>query len=374
MKAKHFLSAAISLALLTSASSALAGNIHSKIFNGEETAPGEFPFFVGIITNDQAEIQPNSHLCGGVLINKDWFVTAAHCVDKMDADKYEALIGLEQYWPKTVYNQSLNFEKIVIHSDYDHSGQNDIALVKLAKKAKSNSFAKLDGIDDHIKLPVGTPLTAIGFGETNNSMTSATLLKTQAAIIDQHFCIDKPEGYPDTNFNPANNLCTGNPDDVSQGTTGKGDSGGPLMFLNGNGDYIVSGLVSRGLWLSAGQTTKVAYHADWIRKTIQSDEQPGKAPIATITATSEKLTPMSWVSLSGATSVSPEGISPQSFTYKWKVLNHARKVQLSSTEGVSTRIRLIDSASDKFDVKVQLTVIDPHGREAITTKEFKALK
>jgi len=352
----------------------LAGNIDTKIFNGESAAPGEFPFYVGIITNDQAEIQPNSHICGGALVNERWFVTAAHCVDKMAADRYEALISLEQYWPKTVYKQSLNFEKVVIHPDYDHRGQNDIALVKLAGNVDSGNFAKFDGIDDHIKLPVGTPLTAIGFGKTHNSMTSATLLKTQSAILENHFCTDKPEGYPDTNFNPANNLCTGNPNDVSQGTTGKGDSGGPVMFLNDKGDYIVSGLVSRQLWLSAAQDTRGAYNASWIKNVIQSDEQPGKAPVAKISTTSDILSPQLWATLTGATSTSPAGISPRLFNYKWKVLTHATRVQLSHTEGVSTRIRLTRPAESDFTVKVQLTVTDPQGYENVTVHTLKAVK
>jgi len=373
MKIRHFLGAAISLALLSSASSAIAGNIDTKILKGEEAAPGEFPAFVAIITNDKAEISPNSHTCGGVMVNKDWLLTAAHCVDKMDADRYEALIGLEQYWPKSVYKESAEFEKVVIHPDYDGMGQNDIALVKLAHSAKTNSFGKFNGIDDNVKLPVGTALTAIGFGATHNSITSNKLMKTEGAIFANHFCIDKPEGYPDTNFNPANNLCIGNPDDASQGTTGKGDSGGPWMFLNSQGDYIVSGLVSRGLW-QVGQVTKVSAHADWIKKTLSADSQADQAPDAKISTTSKQIDPTFWVSLSGANSTSPEGISPQEFNYKWKVLTNIKKVQISNHEGVSTRVRLIKPASKNFKVKIQLTVTDPKGRETITVTELKAVK
>jgi secreted trypsin-like serine protease len=270
MKTKTLINTAISLVLLTSASSVFSESVNSRIFNGEVANTGEFPFYTAIIINNITDPQINNHQCGGVLVDKNWLLTAAHCVDSMDASKYGAVIGLEQYWPKPIYTETAGFAKIIIHPEYDQRGQNDIALVKLTKSVTSDNFAKLDGIDANIALPTGTPLTAIGFGRTNTATVSPVLLKAQTEVIANHYCIDKPEGYPDTNFNPVNNLCTGNPGTL-QGSTGSGDSGGPFMSLNSHGDYVVSGLVSRSLWRPAEQTTKVAYHATWIQKTIASN-------------------------------------------------------------------------------------------------------
>jgi len=104
------------------------------------------------------------------------------------------------------------------------------------------------------------------------------------------------------------------------------------MFLNSQGDYIVSGLVSRGLW-QVGQVTKVSAHAEWIKKTLSADSQADKAPVAKISTTSKQIDPTLWVSLSGANSSSPEGISPQKFNDKWKVLSNIKRFKYRAMKG-----------------------------------------
>jgi secreted trypsin-like serine protease len=75
-----------------------------------------------------------------------------------------------------------------------------------------------------------------------------------------------PEGYPPTNYNPHNNLCTGS----YNAAQNSGDSGGPIM-ADEQGQKVVVGLVSRSLVSPAAQTTKVSYFADWIERTLNSD-------------------------------------------------------------------------------------------------------
>lgn len=46
--------------------------LNSRIVNGVEATPGEFPHQVSILVD-------NYHLCGGSVIGNGWVVTAAHC-------------------------------------------------------------------------------------------------------------------------------------------------------------------------------------------------------------------------------------------------------------------------------------------------------
>ena len=78
--------------------------------------------------------------------------------------------------------------------------------------------------------------------------------------LEDKACIEVPPGYPDTNFNPLVNLCAGY-------NQAGGDSGGPLLYRS-DGKYREIGLVSRSLWMNAGQYTRVSYFADWIKETM----------------------------------------------------------------------------------------------------------
>ena len=47
---------------------------NSRIINGQEASPGEFPHQVTLLRNGY-------HTCGGSVISNGWVLTAAHCVD-----------------------------------------------------------------------------------------------------------------------------------------------------------------------------------------------------------------------------------------------------------------------------------------------------
>ncbi|PQQ23179.1 S1 family peptidase [Photorhabdus hindustanensis] len=251
-----------------------------EIINGEPAASNEFPFYSALNTKD-GNIE--GHHCGSILINKRWVLTAAHCVED-DNIKSTIYVGLERYKPTPIYKDKVDIEKIIIHPNWFTSpentqyktgtkkearkrGQYDIALIKLNRDTHSNAFAKLNGINENIELPVGTELTVIGFGRTESALTPDILMKTNEHILDDKKCIEVPPGYPDTNYDPKINICSGNPN----GGVGGGDSGGPLMVKTNNNDYLVSGLVSRSLLKPAEQFTKVSFFNNWILETMKNN-------------------------------------------------------------------------------------------------------
>ncbi|MCW7762679.1 S1 family peptidase [Photorhabdus luminescens] len=236
-----------------------------EIINGQPAEPGEFPFYSALNKKD-GNIE--GHHCGSVLINKRWVLTAAHCVEDANI-KSKIYVGLERYKPTPIYKDKVDIEKIIIHPNWftRKRGQYDIALIKLNRDANSNTFAKLNGINETIDLPVDTELTVIGFGRTESVSTPNVLMKTNEYILDDKKCIEVPPGYPDTNYDPKINICSGNPN----GGVGGGDSGGPLMIKTNNKDYVVSGLVSRSLLKPAEQFTKVSFFNDWIIETVKNN-------------------------------------------------------------------------------------------------------
>ncbi|MEQ7918750.1 serine protease [Xanthomonas sp. WHRI 1810A] len=234
--------------------SAFASDV-TKIVGGQPAAKGEYPFYAALVLAD------GSHLCGAALIAPRWVLTAEHCI--RGHSPHSVSIGLEQYRPELIEKDRVEIEATFGHPDYDSQGQFDIALVKLKRPANSTSFLKLDGMESHMEPGAGYPVTLIGFGRTETGYGPDVLYEGQGQTLEVQLCIDAPPGFPSTNFNPENNICAGY-------NQAPGDSGGPLLYKSGT-EYLEIGLVSRSLWLNAGQYTRVGYFADWIKQTLQEN-------------------------------------------------------------------------------------------------------
>ncbi|XP_012529672.3 trypsin-1 [Monomorium pharaonis] len=234
--------------------SAVVQKFDSRIINGENVAPGEIPYQVSL-----QKTSDSFHFCGGSIINPNFIVTAAHCVeDKLPVDIKIVAGTVNLDHPRV----TRTVKQIIIHKKYDstNSWLNDISLIRVFTPfipSNDIGFATLPKQDEIVQEEATARVS--GFGRlSSNGPGSRILQKAIIYIAKQEYC---NEMYNGNIYNT--HICANNPN-ISQGSC-KGDSGGPLIV---NGKLV--GLVSwaKGCSLTDYPTvyTRVPSYIDWIKE------------------------------------------------------------------------------------------------------------
>ena len=137
-----------------------ASKEYTRIVGGMEAEARAWPWQVALISSRESYID---QFCGGSVIHERWVLTAAHCVDGASSDDVQVLAGTHDL---DEGGRRIDVEAIRMHRDYrDDTLENDIALLKLARKA---------GVDEVVALPdagraaevaePGVMATAVGWG------------------------------------------------------------------------------------------------------------------------------------------------------------------------------------------------------------------
>jgi len=235
----------------------------NKIVGGEEATPNQWPWIVALFVDD-------SWFCGGALINENWVMTAAHCVE--GALYFDIIAGAHNVRDSTEeHRKEITSFNGFTHEDWNHNTlENDIALIELPEAITFDDYIKPSCMPSKgMTANPGDLVSVIGWGKPSDSaggisnvlrmvhdmpvISNAECNDVYGIVGDGIVCIDTTGGKSSCN----------------------GDSGGPLIMKDGakmaGQKWTQVGVVSFGssrgceVEYPAG-FTRTEFYLDWINK------------------------------------------------------------------------------------------------------------
>eukprot|EP00934_Nitzschia_sp_Nitz4_P002594 Nitzschia sp. Nitz4//scaffold30_size153850//151812//153824//NITZ4_002804-RA/size153850-augustus-gene-0.78-mRNA-1//-1//CDS//3329547342//2584//frame0 len=231
------------------------GDIETHIVGGQQSAVGEFPYYVDM------------QGCGGTLIAPNVVLSAAHCGGYLG----DTIFVSGYQYGSTSYGAVA--EKVVAqkrHPNFNSNTMaNDFYLFKLENEVYPDTSVTLT-LNDQSSVPsTGQDLTVLGLGTLSSGGTTPDKLHDVVVpAVSNSYC-SSWSSYG-SEFISSVMLCAG---DTSSGgiDSCQGDSGGPLVVRNGN-NHVLVGVVSWGYGCAEadypGVYARVSSGFDWIKSTV----------------------------------------------------------------------------------------------------------
>uniref|UniRef100_A0A665UQW2 Vitamin K-dependent protein C n=1 Tax=Echeneis naucrates TaxID=173247 RepID=A0A665UQW2_ECHNA len=237
---------------------------------GEVGKKGESPWQV-LLLNAKGEFH-----CGGVLIDENWVLTAAHCLD--NSLRFRVRLGDYERHRLEGSEVTLKVIKYFKHPDYNsRTVDNDIALLRLETPAPFSEYIipiclPSRELAERVLHLNGTTTVVSGWGKDNLDSTqfSSALNVIKIPLVSHSVCAQKM-----TNNISNNVLCAGILGQRMDAC--EGDSGGPMVTLYRDTWFLV-GLVSWGegcgLEDKLGIYTKVSNYNEWMDRVQNTNMIP----------------------------------------------------------------------------------------------------
>lgn len=178
--------------------------VATAIVNGFDARDGQFPHLVSLRL-----FAADRHFCGGAILNANWILTAAHCVDKVAIDSFYIFAGSIDLRNNGSTHTPI---ELIVHPTYDKNlVKNDIALIRTADAIEFSERIRAIGLPTE-DAPIDVSVLFAGWGlQVPQSLRSIakTLKFLKMQTISQNECHNKYKTHDRTAVRDFNDLVCG---------------------------------------------------------------------------------------------------------------------------------------------------------------------